>query len=48
MDESKCIWTKTINQDKTIGIILVKKNNKFLMGYYSDKRIMSKEYVLLN
>ena len=39
---------KTNNQDKTIGIILVKKNNKFLMEYCSDERIMSKEYVLLN
>ena len=39
---------KTNNQDKTIGIILVKKNNKFLIEYCSDERIDSKEYVLLN
>ena len=38
---------KRINQNKTIGIILVKKNNKFVMGYCSDKRIQSKEYVIL-
>ncbi len=38
---------KSINQDKTIGIILCKKNNKFIMEYCSDKRILSKEYVLI-
>ena len=38
---------KTINQDKTIGIIIVRKNNKFIMEYCSDKRILSKEYVIL-
>ena len=34
---------KKINQDKTIGIIIVRKNNKFIMEYCSDKRILSKE-----
>ena len=38
---------KTINQDKTIEIIIVRKNNKFIMEYCSDKRILSKEYELL-
>ena len=38
---------KTINQDKTIGIIIVRKNNKFIMKYCSDKRILAKEYVIL-
>ena len=38
---------KTINQDRTIGIIIVRKNNKFLMEYCSDKRILTKEYVIL-
>ena len=38
---------KGINQDKTIGIIIVRKNNKFIMEYCSDKRILSKEYVLV-
>ena len=37
---------KTINQDKTIGIIICKKENKFVMEYCSDSRIFSKEYVL--
>ena len=38
---------KSINQDKTIGIIIVRKNNKFIMEYCIDKRILSKEYVLV-
>ena len=38
---------KTINQDKTIGIIIVKKDNKYIMEYCSDKRILSKEYELV-
>ena len=38
---------KKINQDKTIGIIRVRKNNKFIMEYCSDKRILSKEYALV-
>ena len=35
---------KTINQNKTIGIIIVRKNNKFVMEYVSDKRIIAREY----
>ena len=38
---------KKITQDKTIGIIICKKNNKFIMEYCSDKRIISKEYELV-
>ena len=38
---------KNINQDKTIGIIIVRRNNKFIMEYCSDKRILSKEYLLV-
>ena len=37
---------KSISQDKTIGTIIVKKNNKFIMGYCSDSRILAREYVL--
>ena len=36
---------KTI-QDKTIGIILCKKDNKFIMEYCSDERIKVREYSL--
>ncbi|MBR3523352.1 MAG: DUF1016 family protein [Bacilli bacterium] len=35
---------KTINLNKTIGIILVKRNNKFIMEYCSDKRILARTY----
>ena len=38
---------KTINEDKTIGIIIVKKNDKYIMEYCSDGRILSKEYILI-
>ena len=38
---------REINQDKTIGIIICKKNNKFIMEYCSDHRILAKEYKLM-
>jgi len=38
---------KTIDEDKTIGIIIVKKNDKYIMEYCSDERIISKEYELV-
>ena len=38
---------KTIEEDKTIGIIIVKKNDKYIMEYCSDDRIISKEYELI-
>ena len=38
---------KRIDEDKTIGIIICKKDNKFIMEYCSDKRIISKEYELV-
>ena len=38
---------KKISQDKTIGIIICRKNNKYLIEYYSDNRIISREYELV-
>lgn len=38
---------RTINQEKTIGIIICKKDNKFIMEYCSDKRILTREYRLI-
>ena len=38
---------KKINQNKTVGIIICKKDNKFIMEYCSDKRITAKEYELI-
>lgn len=38
---------KTIEEDKTIGIIIVKKNDKYVMEYCSDNRILAREYELV-
>lgn len=38
---------KAINQDRTIGIIICKKDNKYILEYCSDSRIIAKEYELL-
>ena len=35
---------RKITQDKTIGIIICKKDNHFIMEYCSDNRILSREY----
>ncbi len=37
---------KTNSQDKTIGIILTKKDNRFIMEYCSDKRVLNITYSL--
>ena len=37
---------KGIYQDKTIGIILVKRNNEFIIEYSSHDRVLSREYLL--
>ena len=38
---------KKITHDNTIGIIICRRNNKFIMEYCSDKRILTKEYELV-
>ena len=38
---------KNINQDKTIGIIICKKENRYVIEYCSDDRIISREYELV-
>ena len=38
---------KRVNQDKTIGIIICKKDNKYVIEYSSDSRIIAREYELL-
>ena len=35
---------RSLEEDKTIGIIICKKDNKFIMEYCSDDRILTKEY----
>ena len=38
---------KSVNQNKTIGIIIVKENDKFIIRYRSDDRIIAREYQLI-
>lgn len=38
---------KKENHNKTTGIIICKKNNKYIIEYCSDKRIISKEYLII-
>lgn len=38
---------RNINQNKTIGIIICKENNDYVIKYCSDKRIISKEYKIV-
>ena len=38
---------KNINQNKTIGIIICKKENRYVIEYCSDDRIISREYKLV-
>lgn len=39
---------KKPNHDKTIGIIICKKDNKFVIEYVSDNRITVREYKIIN
>ena len=39
---------RKFNHDKTIGIIICKRDNKFIIEYTSDKRILSREYKLVS
>lgn len=38
---------RKIYHDKTIGIIICKKNNKFIIDYCSDSRIVGREYKVI-
>ena len=38
---------KKIYHDKTIGIIICKENNEYVIKYCSDKRIISRTYILI-
>ena len=39
---------KTLNQDKTIGIIISKNDNRFITEYCSDERIYRTTYELVS
>ena len=38
---------RKINHDKTIGIIICKQDNSYVIKYCSDDRIIAREYVLV-
>ena len=38
---------KRFNQDKTIGIIICKENNEYIIEYCSDKKIIARKYELV-
>ena len=38
---------KILEHDKTMGIIICKKDNSFIIKYCSDKRIISREYIII-
>ena len=38
---------KKMNQNPTMGIIICKKNNKFIMKYVTDNKILEREYELI-
>ena len=38
---------KSINQNKTIGIIICKEDNHYIIKYCSDSRIIAREYELV-
>ena len=38
---------KRDNQDSTIGIIICKKENKYVIEYCSDNRIITREYIVI-
>lgn len=38
---------KTAEESKTVGIIICKKSNRYVIEYCSDKRIIAKEYKLI-
>ena len=38
---------RNLNQDKTIGIIICKQDNKYIIKYCSDERIIARKYELV-
>ena len=38
---------KTTEENTTVGIIIVKRNDKYIMEYCSDERILTREYVFI-
>ena len=38
---------KKPGQNPTMGIIICKKNNKFIMKYVTDNKILEREYLII-
>ena len=38
---------KELDDNKTVGIIICKKNNQYIIDYCSDKRIIARVYELM-
>ena len=38
---------KTIDENKTVGIIICKRDNKYVIEFCSDDRIIAREYKLI-
>lgn len=38
---------RKLNQNKTIGIIICKQDNKYVIKYCSDDRIIARQYELM-
>ncbi len=41
-------YLKSINNNPTLGIVLVRKNNRFYVEYTSNENIIAREYILFN
>lgn len=39
--------TKTIEENDTVGIIICKQDNKYVIKYCSDERIIARKYELV-
>lgn len=39
---------KNIHHDKTIGVIICKRDNKLVLEYASDSRIFSSEFIIIS
>lgn len=39
---------RSIDENRTIGIIICKKGNRYIMEYCSDKRILERDYIIVN
>ena len=38
---------KTLEENKTVGIIICKQDNKYVIEYCSDDRIIAREYEIV-